>query len=279
MAIPDCARRAGVNGVLPESRGDDGSGADDRDVHAYVCDTRSIDVSQYRSLVSLLSPDERMRADALWRTDDRRDYAAAHALLRRVLAIITRQAPEHLAFDKGESGKPFLTKSRHVPAPPHFSLSHTHDLVACAISTTCVVGIDVEITSHAIDAQRLATRYFTADEAAAVGGCAADEQLTRFCELWTLKEALLKAAGIGRDTTVDSVSFRVDEQQVSLTRTPPGMATDWAFVLRRVGRTHVLAVAAGPRATCVRVTYIMPEDVLAGSIIPTSAACVRASGA
>ena len=276
MGIPDSARRAEVNRVVAESRGDDDSGADDRDVHAYVCDTRSINVTQYRSLASLLSPDERMRADALWRADDRRDYAAAHALLRRALALITRQAPERLAFEKDDSGKPFLTKSRHVPAPPHFSLSHSHDLVGCVISRTCVVGIDVEITSHAIDAQRLATRYFTVDEAAALGRCAADERLPRFCELWTLKEALLKAAGIGPDTAIDSVSFRVDEQQVSLTRTPPGMATDWAFVLRRVGRTHVLAVAAGPRASCLRVTHIMPEDVLEGSLIPMSAASSRA---
>lgn len=267
MGIPDSARRAGVSRVAAWSCGADGFRAEERDVYAYYCDTRSINLAQYCALARLLSPDERARADALWRSDDRRDYVAAHALLRRAMGISTGQAPEHLVFERDGNGKPFLVHTAPpVPASPPFSLSHSHDLVACVISRTCAVGIDVEVVNPAIDV-RLATRYFTADEAAALQRRSAEERPSRFCELWTLKEALLKAAGIGPTTSIDSVSFRVDGGQVSLTLAPPGMATDWTFALMDVGRSHRLAIAVA-RARRPRVIPVTPVEVLEGAFGP-----------
>jgi 4'-phosphopantetheinyl transferase len=236
-----------------------------RHVDAYYCDTRSIDSSQYRALAGRLSAGERERADALWRSDDRRDYVAAHALLRRAMSISTGQAPEHLVFERDGNGKPFLVRTGRAPASPQFSLSHTHDLVACVTSTTCAVGIDAEAVNPAIDVPRLATRYFTADEAAALQRWSAEERASRFCELWSLKEALLKAAGIGPTTSIDSVSFRVDGGQVSLMLAPPGIATDWTFALLDVGRSHTLAIAVGARATRPRIFPVTPVEVLEGS--------------
>jgi 4'-phosphopantetheinyl transferase len=265
MGIPDSARRAGVSRVAAGSCGADDPGGVKRHVHAYYCDTRSIDLPQYRALARGLSADEQARADALWRSDDRRDYVAAHALLRRAMAASTGQGPEHLVFERDENGKPFLVQSGTLPASPHFSLSHSHDLVACVISRTCAVGIDVEVVNPAIDVQRLATRYFTADEAAALQRWSAEERPSRFCELWSLKEALLKAVGIGPTTSIDSVSFRVDGGKVSLTLAPPGIATDWTLTLLDVGRSHTLAIAAGGPASRPRVIPVTPLEVLEGS--------------
>ncbi len=112
--------------------------------------------------------------------------------------------------------------------------------------------------------QRIATRYFTADEAAALQRWSAEERPFRFCALWTLKEALLKAAGIGLATSIDSVSFRVDGGQVSLTLAPPGMPTDWTFALLNVCGSHTLAIAAG-RASRPVVIPVTPIEVLEGS--------------
>lgn len=66
-------------------------------------------------------------------------------------------------------GKPFL------PGGPHFSISHTTGLVACAASADLECGLDVE----------------------AIGSAAANDDARRRLRRWTATEALLKAAGLG----------------------------------------------------------------------------------
>lgn len=83
-----------------------------------------------------------------------------------------------------ENGKP------HIPGDWDFNISHSGDLVVCAICSKGLIGIDVE-RHRDIDPQRFA-RYFTKEELAWMGDSA-----ERFIELWTKKEAVIKASGIG----------------------------------------------------------------------------------
>jgi 4'-phosphopantetheinyl transferase len=203
----------------------------------YYGDTRVLDDAHLAALDHLLSPSERARRNRLWRADDRRDYSAAHALLRIALAAQTQQPPERLAFRTDRNGKAFLASGSGVL--PSFSLSHARGLVACAIAETGVVGIDVEPVDHAVDALKIAGQYFSADEAAALARCSVDERASRFCELWTLKEARLKALGTGLASPLDSVSFSVDEHRIRVA--PP--EERWALALMDVEGAYKLAVA------------------------------------
>lgn len=73
------------------------------------------------------------------------------------------------------------------------SLSHSHDLVACAVTDCGPVGIDVEHCAVRANFAALAAADFGRREAqaAAQGGPSA------FYRIWTLREALAKASGTG----------------------------------------------------------------------------------
>src|SRR5207253_1525523 len=90
---------------------------------------------------------------------DRREYAAAHALLRTSLSRHADVAPESWTFHDEPGGKPSPVLE---PGMPNLScnLSHTRGLVACAIALGHPVGIDVEAIDRKID-ERIVSRWLS----------------------------------------------------------------------------------------------------------------------
>ena len=81
--------------------------------------------------------------------------------------------------------------------------------------------------------QEVADRYFSEKEAAWLRQCSDELRNIRFAELWTLKEAFLKAIGVGLSGSLADVSFRFDDHAriefsgSSIYQTPQG----WHFAL------------------------------------------------
>jgi 4'-phosphopantetheinyl transferase len=87
-----------------------------------------------------------------------------------------------LRFPRG--GKPY------VDSAPDFNISHSKDMVVCALSTEWKIGIDTEkLRDIRIESFQ---RFLSARERAWVGG-----ERRRFFELWTQKEAIVKGCGDG----------------------------------------------------------------------------------
>ena len=98
-------------------------------------------------------------------------------------------------FTTGVFGKPRLA----VDSPLHFSLSYRRGWIAIAMASS-PVGVDVELMSAGIDdASAIAERFFHADEKALLRDLQGDELARAFVGIWTRKEALVKAAGLGVD--------------------------------------------------------------------------------
>ena len=135
----------------------------------------------------LLSTDERERAARLRHPLHRQRFVLAHAFLRRTLGERLGRHPAKLMFDHGPAGKPLLDDL-------YFNLSHSGDLAAVALSTRLPVGVDIEALQP-IDAQSLARVHFTPSEAALLADLT--DPLPAFYRLWTRKEAVLKAHGLG----------------------------------------------------------------------------------
>ncbi len=236
---------------------------------------------------ALLSPAERARQARFRRPADRRTYAIAHALLRRSLSRLARDAgadvaPSAWRFRAGPWGKPELA-APEVPALPHvaFNLSHAPGLTACAVqrqdeSTAHEpqapgVGVDVEFVERVADPGALGRRFFAPPEAAWLPADPADprfpEVRRRFFTLWTLKEAYVKARGLGFHLPLSRFTVG-GAGELPLTAPAPGVqlalagpedlrveappAVDpaparWALTLTAVGPRHLLATCA-PRA-------------------------------
>lgn len=81
-------------------------------------------------------------------------------------------------------------------ADMHVSISHTGGVVAVALSYDCAVGVDVE-SLREIDAVAMARHWFAASEAEWVNSLSAEQRSRAFLWLWTCKEAIGKAHGVG----------------------------------------------------------------------------------
>jgi 4'-phosphopantetheinyl transferase len=111
-----------------------------------------------------------------------------------VLSRYSGIAPEALEFDAGENGKPQLVQQF---TDLRFNLSHTDGLALIAITRGREVGVDVERVDESITFQDIAEHYFEPRELWDLRIAPPDERVTRFFEVWTRKEAALKATGEG----------------------------------------------------------------------------------
>ncbi len=194
----------------------------------------------------------------------------AWVLARTVLARHGGWPPEAWRFREGPRGKPEIAGPGGAPAL-HFNLSHTTGLVACAVAGD-EVGADVEWVGRRTDPARLARRFFAPAEAEAIESPAdEDRRRRRFFELWTLKEAYLKARGEGLTRRLDGVTFDVQAGAAPLAAFAPPSADDpaaWQFFLVRPTPDHVAAVALRrPRVRPARlvVRQAIPDVHLLGT--------------
>ena len=213
------------------------------DVEVWFRPTVTLDDAAIAEAESVLSDEERTQFRRFHFAGDARDYAAAHALLRRVLSRHDDREPRSWRFDKTPNGKPFLRDAGNFSAS--FSLSHTRGMVACAVTGGADVGVDVESVDRDVDAAAIAARFFAPEEAAQLMTLDSDARRARFFDLWTLKEALVKALGTGMATALNRLAFTVDPNgRVSLDAPPDVDASAWQFGLFAPGPRHRLAVAA-----------------------------------
>jgi 4'-phosphopantetheinyl transferase len=195
--------------------------------------------------IAALSEGERARA-ARFRFDADRDrFVASHAALRAILASYLDVAPASLEFGEGTHGKPFLA----APADGRllrFSLSHSGELALVAVTLGREVGVDVERVRPLDDLDGLVARYLSPPEREALSRVAADDRLRAFFEIWTLKEAYLKACGDGLLRELDAFDVTVGDAQPRLlaVRDRPGDEVRWALrrLTPRGGYTAALAV-------------------------------------
>jgi 4'-phosphopantetheinyl transferase len=214
------------------------------DTHIWFRPTESLDAAALDAAVAVLSDEERARCRRFHFPRDARDYAAAHALLRRTLSGLDGRAPDRWRFDASANGKPFLVPDDTFRAA--FSLSHTQGMVACAVTTTAdaLVGVDVECIDRDVDVAELAARFFAPAEAAHLAQLDAETRRSRFFDLWTLKEALVKALGTGLAMSLSSLAFTIGPDGTISLNAPADIETStWQFGLFAPAPRYRLAVA------------------------------------
>ena len=218
------------------------------DVHIWFRPTESLDETAIAEAVAVLSTDELAQYRRFRFARDARDYAAAHALLRTSLSRFTNRAPTDWRFDRTPQGRPILIDEDAVGAS--FSLSHTQGMVACAVTAGADVGVDVECVDRNVNAVEIAGRFFAPAESAHLMQLDAEARRDCFFDLWTLKEALVKALGAGMALSLNRLAFAVDPGgRVRLSAPADVDPEGWEFGLFAPGPRHRLAVAVGRSAS------------------------------
>lgn len=117
-------------------------------------------------------------------------------LLRAFLADQTGEPEEAWQIAHDPFGAPLLLRQGR-PAPSRISLSYTDGLVAVALSPSAPFGIDAErVMPHGADAA-LADCFFATPERAHLAALPVEARADAFFRIWTMKEALIKAQGLG----------------------------------------------------------------------------------
>jgi len=155
----------------------------------------------------LLCPEERERAERFAFERDRARFISCRASLRLLLGRYLGAAPESIAFRQEPLGKPMLAEG----AGWQFNVSHSRDLAAIAIARDAAVGVDLEFIDPAFPSEETAPQVLTSDELRALALAPKERQPAYFFQLWTAKEALLKAAGTGFSVDPRLIHLRLDE--------------------------------------------------------------------
>ena len=118
------------------------------------------------------------------------------ATLRVLLARYLDCAPGKIAFQYQAAGKPILDPS-FTRSNLQFNLAHSDDLALIAVTGAGDIGIDVERIRDIPEAPELVERFFSAREADLFATLPPGTRAESFFNLWTRKEAWLKATGEG----------------------------------------------------------------------------------
>jgi len=149
-----------------------------------------------------LSDNEKSRADRFKQESDYNCFVSVHALLRIELSKILGGKAKSIRLVESENGKPFI---QGIDLP--FSLSRTKDMFAFVVGhSNQFLGIDIEKIKPEIDFINISRNYFSVKEQQLIlSFCDMAHQKRTFFEIWTRKEALLKAIGIGIVTELRDV--------------------------------------------------------------------------
>jgi len=205
----------------------------------------TVDEALRHRCLSLLDAGEREQLASFSLARPRDQYLVSRALVRLALSHHSGQAPKSLSFTRDAHGRPWLA-APHDALGLYFSLSHTDGLVAVAVSHTRQIGLDVEDLHRRTNVMGIAQTYFAASEWAALNQLAGDAQRARFFDLWTVKEAYIKACGKGLRMPLDQFAVAVTPTSATLVESndTAGARKEWQFFRAQPTPRHQLAVAA-----------------------------------
>jgi len=141
----------------------------------------------------LLSADELERAGRYKFDRLREAYILGRGVTRAILARRIDIDPRAIRFQYSTYGKPSIEGGQGL----HFNVSHSHSLLVCALTEAAPIGVDVERVRPMRGARNIAERFFSAAEAERVRSAPPESIDAVFFEIWTRKEAFVKATGAG----------------------------------------------------------------------------------
>jgi len=175
----------------------------ENEIHVWTLNPKLI--IENETLRALLSSAEREKVDRYRLASSQHTALITRAFIRLLLSQYAPSPPQTWQFTVGKMGKPEIEHNR---LGLRFNLSHNDELIVCAICLNNDIGCDIENLSRKISVNAIAKRFFSEQEAQRIK---ADP--TRFFEYWTLKEAFVKATGLGISQGLETFSFQINDSK------------------------------------------------------------------
>ena len=215
------------------------------EVHVWVSRDDAADETRLREYRELLTDDEAARCDRFYRQGDRVRFLMARAMVRTMLSRYVPVDPAAWRFRIQDHGRPEVAELPPGAPDLRFNISHTEGLVACAVTVGRDVGVDVEFINRTLTYD-VADRFFSPQEVADLRALPEDEQPVVFFDYWTLKEAYIKARGLGLALPLGQFTFHRLPGCAPVISFAPELHDDpatWQFAQFWPTREHRMAVA------------------------------------
>ncbi len=137
----------------------------------------------------ILTQEELNYSERLRGPGQKNTWLSCRATLRLVLASYLLTNPQIIELKKGRFGKLYVDDSKLS-----FNVSHSNSSFLLGFNLLGRIGVDIEKLSGREDLPSLIRYAFSDDEATY---CNNGNLAERFTEVWTMKEAFLKALGVG----------------------------------------------------------------------------------
>lgn len=175
----------------------------------------ALDAMPRRDLDALTSRAEREAAGRRRQAIDARRYLARRAAMRLNAAAILHAEPADIALANDANGRP------EIPGTDlHISQSSRGGVMIAAFCRDRPIGCDLELMRPDIDIDAIAAICFGPTERRMLNAAITPLRLKMFYDIWTRKEAYLKATGTGMTVNMAHVE----------TTHRPGPATAWGRV-------------------------------------------------
>ena len=180
----------------------------DNEVHLW-CENLEVSAAQIEQLTTILSQDEKERANRFRFAEHRHRFIAARGYLRQILSRYLNLSSKEIVFNYSDRGKPEIS-----PEISHcklqFNVSHSQDVALYGFTNYNLIGIDIEYLRSNFECDKIAQRFFTAAESQLINSLNQEQQNKLFFHLWTAKEAYLKATGEGLVGGLETVEVEVN---------------------------------------------------------------------
>ena len=187
----------------------------------------------------------------------REQFVQRRVLVRSVLSQYADVLPREWTFTAGAFGRPEISAEVEARLAESggggrlsFNLSRSGSLAVCAVSRSCVVGVDVEGGRRSLGME-LAQGVLAENERRDLASLPEGERPPELLRYWVLKEAYLKARGCGLSVDPRSIAFEgpgSESPRLVLTEDGRGCLEEWSFRALREPGSFALAVALAFRS-------------------------------
>jgi len=219
-------------------------------IHLWLADQDALlkgsQASHKKQWLGWLADDEMTRYRRFIYDKHKNCFLLTRAVSRSILSLYVADVdPADWQFIGNDYGKP------QIAAPPlaesiYFNISHSANKLVMAISRHNELGVDVESTAKNREVLQIGQRYFSEREHREL--CKQPQQLMydRFYNLWTLKEAYIKACGMGLAISLQQFSFEFQDQgkiKISFAEGRDDDPAQWQFWQLAIEGNYKLALA------------------------------------
>jgi len=179
-----------------------------------------------------LTDDEVLKINRL-RNPRHRSYAASmRGQLRDLLSCYLDLPAADIRFQQARFGKPYM-----VDSALSFNVSHSGSQALVAVALKQQLGVDLEKWRHLDNLEAMVSRNFSIAEQTEWLGVPYDQRMSTFFNIWTCKEAFIKATGRGLGLGLSRCGFSL-RQPNRLLECPGeyGEASHWSCVSLAVGQ-------------------------------------------